>query len=155
MLMKFDSLHADTDCDCLGKGFENTEKLFSRRISKPQMKASDFYSHWERRKRPKLMDCDNICLFKGISINEWNDNTQAKIIKKYVGGLALQDLNDINKIRESVLIFKFKKKSGLLKPSPTKNDPSHYTFYKDDDFNIESIEVIHTIELKDYVKTKI
>jgi hypothetical protein len=153
--MTFDSLHADTDCDCLGEAFEDTGKLFSSRISKPQMRASDFYSHWERRKKPQLMNCDNVCLYKGISINEWNDYTQTKIIEKYVGGLGLQDLDDKNKIRESVLIFRFKDKLGLLKSSPTKNDPSHYTFYKDDDFSIEHIEIISTIELKDYVKTKI
>lgn len=147
--MIFDSLHADTDCDCLGGAFENTEKLFARRISKPTLRTSDFCSHWERRKRPQSMICDNICLFKGISINEWNDKTSSKIIGKYIGGLGLQDLN--NKIRESILVFKFKSKSGLLKSSPTKNDPSHYTFYKNDNFNIENIEVINTIELREYV----
>lgn len=147
--MTFDSLHADTDCDCLEDAFEETEKLFARRISKPILKQSDFYSHWERRKRPQSMICDNICLFKGISINEWNDDTSSKIIEKYIDGLGLQDLD--NKIRESILIFKFNIKSGLLKHSPTKKDPSHYTFYKDDGFSIENIEIINTIELRNYV----
>jgi hypothetical protein len=152
--MTFDSLHADTDCDCLGDTFEDTEKLFARRISKPTLKQSDFYSHWERRKRPHSLTYDNICIFKGISINEWNDETEKSILDKYVNGLGLQDL-DKKPIRESVLIFRFKVKSGVLISSPTKNDLSHYTFFKSDTFNVEHLEVIKTIELKGYVKTKI
>ena len=152
--MTFESLHADTDCDCLGEAFEDIEKLFARRISKPTLKESDFYSPWERRKRPQLLICDNICQFKGISINEWNDDTEKQILSKYVNGLRLQDL-DNKIIRESVLIFKFKVKSGVLISSPTKQDSSHYTFFKSDNFNIEHLEVVKTIELKGYVKTKI
>jgi hypothetical protein len=147
--MTFDSLHADTDCDCLGDTFEETEKLFARRISKPTLKQSDFHSHWERRKRPQSMICDNICVFKGVSVNEWNYETNLKIIEKYIDGLGVQDLD--KKIRESILVFKFKSKTGLLKYSPTKKDPSHYTFFKNDNFNIESIEVINIIELREYV----
>ena len=44
---------------------------------------------------------------------------------------------------------------GSLKYSPSKLDPSHCTFYKSDAFDVQEIEVIDMIELKDYVKIKI
>lgn len=147
--MTFDRLHADTDCDCLGDTFEDVEKLFARRISKPIMRPSDFYSHWDRNKKPQSMTCNDICMFKGVSINEWNSETESNVIEKYLDSLRLKDLN--TKIRDSVLIFKFKGSSGVLKYSPSKKDPSHYTFYKTDSFSVEDIEIIDTIELRNYV----
>jgi hypothetical protein len=152
--MTFDSLHADTDCDCLGGTFEDTEKLFARKISKPNLRIADFSSRWERNKRPPENSCIEICKYKGISVNYWDDLTQQQVIDKYVKSLRLIDL-DNKIIKDSILIFRFKSKMGCMKSSPSKNDPSHYTFYKNDTFDIQEIEVIETIELKGYVKTKI
>jgi hypothetical protein len=152
--MTFDSLHADTDCDCLGDAFENTEKLFARKISKPNLRIADFTSHWERSKRPSEDSCIEICKYKGISVNYWDALTEQQVIDKYVKSLRLIDL-DNKIIKDSILIFRFKSKMGSLKYSPSKLDPSHCTFYKSDTFDIQEIEVIETIELKDYVKTKI
>ena len=152
--MKFDSLHADTDCDCLGDTFEDTEKVFARKISKPNLRVADFSSHWDRNKRSLEDSCVEICKYKGISVNYWDALTQQQVINKYVKSLRLIDL-DSKIIKDSILIFRFKSKMGALKYSPSKLDSSHYTFYKSDTFDIQELEVIDTIELKDYVKTKI
>jgi hypothetical protein len=151
--MTFDSLHADTDCDCLGGAFEDTEKVFARKISKPNLRVADFSSHWERNKKPLEDSCIEICKYKGISVNYWDDLTKQPIIDKYVKSLRLIDL-DSKIVKDSILIFRFKSKMGSLKHSPSKLDPSHCTFYKSDTFDIQEIDVIDTIELKDYVKTK-
>ena len=152
--MTFESLHADTDCDCLGEAFEDIEKLFARKISKPNLRVADFHSHWERNKKPLEDSCVEICKYKGISINHWDASTQQQVIDKYVKSLRLIDL-DNKIIKDSILIFRFKSKMRSLKYSPSKLDSSHYTFYKSDTFDIQEIEVIDTIELKGYVKTKI
>lgn len=152
--MTFDSLHADTDCDCLIEAFEDTEQIFARKISKPNMRVADFYSHWERNRKPAENICTEICKYKGISVNYWDDSTRQQVIDKYVKSLRLINLD--NKIvKDSILIFRFKSKMGSLKYSPSKSDSSHYTFYKSDTFDIQDIEIIDTIELKNYVKTKI
>ncbi|MDZ7899477.1 MAG: hypothetical protein U5N85_15820 [Arcicella sp.] len=152
--MTFDSLHADTDCDCLGEAFEDTEQIFARKISKPNLRIADFYSHWERNKKPSENICTEICKYKGISVNYWDDLTQQQVIDKYVNGLRLIDLST-QIVKDCILIFRFKSKMGSLKYSPTKLDSSHYTFFKSDTFDIQDIEIIDTIELKDYVKPKI
>lgn len=152
--MTFDSLHAGTDCDCLGEAFENTEKIFARKISKPNLRIADFSSHWERNKGHSEHLCTEICKYKGISVNYWDVLTQQQVIDKYAKSLRFIDL-DNKIIKDSILIFRFKSKMGSLKYSPSKLDPSHYTFFKSDTFDIQDIEVINTIELKDYVKIKI
>ena len=148
--MTFDSLHIDTECDCLGETFEDTKQIFARKISKPNLRVADFRSHWERNIKPSKNLCIEICRFKGISINYWNDLTRQQVIDKYVKSLRLIDL-DKKIVKDCILIFRFKSEMGYTKSSPTTNDPSHCTFFKSDTFDIENIEVINTIELRQYV----
>ncbi len=148
--MTFDSLHADTDCDCVNEAFENTNQLFARKISKPSPKNADFKTYWERDKRPIQNKCSEVCQFKGISINFWDKDSENQVIDKYVTSLKTQIQVGKN-IKDCILVFKFKKDVGSLMPSPTKKDPSHFTFFKSDSFDIEGIEEVNIIELKKYV----
>lgn len=148
--MTFEVLHSDTECNCICDALENTNLLFARKISKPSPKSGDFKTHWERNRRPNSESCNDICLHKGISINFWNNNSEEQIINKYVNTLKFQSQENKNQ-RDCILVFRFKKDAGLIKSSPTKNDPSHCTFFKSDSFNIDGIEEVKIIELKKYV----
>ena len=125
--MTFDSLHADTDCDCLGGSFEEENKLFARKIGKPLARFSDFYSHWERNKKPTVLTCDNTCMYKGLSCNEWSEESKEQVLGKYVSLIYSQ--GKTGAISNAILIFKIKHGSGLMKCSPTKKDISHHTFF--------------------------
>jgi hypothetical protein len=148
--MTFDSLHADTDCDCLGGTFEDTDRYFARKISRPVMKTSDFFSHWEREKFPAVLNCKNTCMHKGLSFNEWNDETKEKVIAKYANTVAGQNRKG-KIIKDCVLIFRLKENMGLINFSPTRFDPSHHTFFKSDTFDVDNLELVEIIALENYV----
>ncbi len=149
--MTFDSLHADTDCDCLGEAFEVKNKLFARKIGKPISRISDFYSHWERNKKPNVLDCDNTCMYKGLSCNEWNNESKGQVLAKYVNLINSQEKTGA--LSDAILIFKIKNGGGLMKYSPSKKDISHHTFFKSDNFEMDYLEIIEVINLDEYIKT--
>lgn len=140
--MEFEQLHQDTDCDCLKDAKENYENYFARKINKPEPKDSDFKSHWERGKRAE--GCVQICGFKGISVNEWNENTKNDVIQKFLITFRITP-----KHKDSMLIFKYLEQSGLLFYSPNKNDNSHFDFYKSDTFSLDLIEQTECISLRE------
>ncbi len=148
--MTFDSLHADTDCDCLGETFEDKSRYFARKISRPVMKISDFSSHWERDKFPTVLNCKNTCMHKGLSFNVWNDETREKVIAKYAKTVANQNKKG-RIIKDCVLIFRLKENMGLINFSPTQFDPSHHTFFKSDTFDVNDLELIEIIALENNV----
>ena len=149
--MTFDSLHADTDCDCLGETFEVESRLFARKIGKPLARLSDFYSHWERNKKPMVLNCDNTCMYKGLSCNEWNHESREQVLQKYISLINSQEKTGA--INDAILIFKIKNEGGLMKYSPTKKDISHHTFFKSDTFEMNCIEIVEVINLDEYITT--
>ncbi len=152
--MTFDNLHGDTVCNCLSNAFERTEQLFARKTDKPVNREKDFESIWERKKRSypemlrKLKECTDICGYKGISINEWNNSTKKEVIQKYVTTFGITPSH-----KDRILVFKFKDNAGKVVFTPRKDDASHYDFYKCDKFSIDflEIDVTETINLSDYV----
>jgi hypothetical protein len=149
--MTFDSLHADTDCDCLGETFEVEGKLFARKIGKPLARLSDFYSHWERNKKPTVLNCDNTCMYKGLSCNEWNNESKEQVLEKYINLINSQEKTGA--ISDAILIFKIKHSGGLMKYSPSRKDISHHTFFKSDTFEMDCIEIVEVINLDEYITT--
>jgi hypothetical protein len=149
--MTFENLHADTDCDCLEETFEVENKLFARKIGKPVARLSDFYSHWERSKKPAVLNCDNTCMYKGLSCNEWSNESRGQVLEKYVNLINSQ--GKIGAINDAILIFRVKNGGGLMKYSPSKKDISHHTFFKSDIFGMNYIEIVEVINLDEYITT--
>lgn len=140
--MTFKQILQDTDCDCLANSEEKTETIFARKINKPQATDNDFKSHWERGKRAD--ECDKICGFKGVSINEWNENTEKDVIQKFLTTFRITP-----KHKDSILIFNFLSDAGQVIYTPNEKDKSHHDFYKSDDFSLQFINAIQCISLKD------
>ncbi|MEY4538579.1 MAG: hypothetical protein RLZZ306_336 [Bacteroidota bacterium] len=149
--MTFDSLHADTDCDCLESTFEVESKLFARKIGKPLARFSDFYSHWERNKKPAILTCNNTCMYKGLSCNEWSEESKEQVLEKYIRLINSQEKTGA--ISDAILIFKIKNDGGSMKYSPSKKDISHHTFFKSDTFEMNCIEIVEVINLDEYIAT--
>jgi hypothetical protein len=143
--MNFNTLLQDTDCDCLENAIENNVHYFARKINKPQPLDKDFKSHWEREKRAE--ECEQICGYKGISINEWNDDTKQAIINKFLTTFSISP-----KHKDSIFVFKCLPDAGLTKYTPNDKDTSHYDFYKSDEFSLSLLETHTILSLKDFLE---
>ena len=143
--MTFDKLLHDTECDCLERAIEDGKNLFARKINKPNPLDKDFYSHWERGKRAD--ECKNICEYKGISVNKWNENDKRAIIKKVLTTFSISP-----KHKDSIFVFRMIQGAGLIEHTPTKNDATHHDFYKSDEFSLEMLETGIILPLKDFIE---
>jgi len=140
--MTFEKLHSDTSCDCVEDLNEDTEAIFSRRISGKQLKEKDFRSYWERGKRPESEKCSGICDFKGVSINILSSFNENEVFEIY------KESRKINpNISKYITKFKLKSNAGIPKPDPIENNPFHYNFFKCDEFSIEKIDNLNILEI--------
>jgi hypothetical protein len=132
--MTFHNLLADTDCNCLEDALQDNITVFVRKINKPIVLDKDFKTHWERGKRAEM--CKEICGFKGISINQWSEESQSAVIQKFLTTFRIAP-----KHKDSILVFRFVGESGLVKYTPNEADSTHYDFYKSDNFDLQTIDI--------------
>lgn len=148
--MKFNKLHENTDCNCIENAVINDSTLFARKINKPLPLEKDFLSKWEKAELnghlPDFPNCKDLCGFKGISINAWTNESQQQIIDKYLTTFKISP-----KHKDSIFIFKLKKEAGLVEFTPNRNDRFHFDLFKTDDFELELLDTIDVIYLKDYI----
>ena len=143
--MDFKNLLQDTNCNCLENAMQDNFRLFARKINKPNVMDKDFRSHWERELRAN--DCEKICGLKGLSINEWNENTEKAVIKKFLTTFGISP-----KHKDSIFVFRFLPEAGLTKYTPTDEDITHYDFYKSDRFTLDMLETYRILQLKDFIE---
>ena len=136
--MTFNQLHTDTNCNCLDNNNlkQDSQGVYCRRIKEKQIQLSDFQSWWEQGKRPpqsKLKDCQEVCKYKGVSINYLANLEPPQVI-----------INPKHNRLETqyFCILQFKKNAGLLHSTPSKNAPQHHTFYKSDTFSLNTITIL-------------
>lgn len=132
--MKFDKLQIDTDCDCLKGAKEDTNNFYIRKISNNKITPIDFHSKWENGIFGESKNCNDICNYKGVSLDKYSDQNFETIKKKYIRNFK------INPGRAKYLVkFKLKKNSGMIKQTRTKYDLTHVNLFKSDKFSIDSI----------------
>ena len=144
--MDFKNLLRDTDCNCLDNAMQDNFRFFARKINKPNVTDKDFKSHWEREKRGD--DCETICGLKGLSINEWDENSEKAVIKKFLTTFGISP-----KHKDSIFVFRFLPEAGLIKYTPKDKDSTHYDFYKSDAFTLDMLENHSILPLKDFIET--
>ena len=148
--MTFNHLSADINCSCLldsvQKISSNAEDVFCRKMRQNNPGPRDFESNWEKNRREingepidVQHDCSGILSLKAVSINAFNDQTKIHVLEKYRITFKISP-----KFNSSARFcsFKFKHNAGKVCHTPMKNDPSHYDFYKCDEFNMERLEII-------------
>ena len=150
--MTFDNLHENTECNCTSKSQENLTDFFARKVgkAKTELKERDFKTHHERGIMASVLDdCSEVCGKRGLSIDIWNEQTKESILQRFMTTFAISP-----KLKNHLSIIKFKKGAGVvkhtpvLKPIPNKH---HHDFYKSDNFNLDLIELIELIPLKQNV----
>ncbi len=137
--MKFDILHSDTNCNCIEGTHSDFKSRFARRIMGKTIVEKDIATHWEKGIGRGKTDCREICEHKALSINLFSPEYESLIIKKYNDTFRFNP-----KIGNYLVKFKIKFGAGVVKPKPTKNDISHYNFFKSDDFELSNLEIIET-----------
>ncbi len=140
--MTFEKINLDTDCKCLTKAVVDTENTYVRKLRKLNiLNEKDFLTHWEREIRPETEDCETICSYKGVSINQFKPEYENQIIEKY------KTTFNINPKKGAYLLkFRLTDEAGNVKYAPEDNDESHYNFFKSDDFTYDKIQVIETVK---------
>ncbi|RXK82738.1 hypothetical protein EST62_10200 [Chlorobaculum sp. 24CR] len=139
--MKFKNINSDTDCDCTSKAEIDSSNEYVRKLRKDKVEDKDFQTHWERGIRAENEDCDIICSYKAVSINQIKPEYENLILEKY------KTTFNFNKKKGSYYLkFRFNKDAGKVIYSPEEDDKSHYNFYKADDFNLGKIVVMETVK---------
>lgn len=133
--MVFTSVTSDTNCTCLDGAKENYKDFFARKIDKKDVREKDFMSYWESKKFPDNMDdCNEVCGRKGISVDLWNDESNAEVMSKYIKtfGIAPQ-------LKRFIMVFKMNQDAGIVKHTPHQKsgfDKYHYDIFKCDAFDM-------------------
>jgi hypothetical protein len=128
--MNFNSLLKDTNCACLLDTIQDNDHFFARKINKPMAMDKDFTSHWERGKRASA--CKEVCGYKGLSINLWDENNKDAIIEKFLTTFSITP-----KHKDCIFVMRFLPQAGVIKQTPSKNDMTHCDFYKSDEFSLD------------------
>lgn len=139
--MKFDKIKLNSKCNCLTNTTIDTTSEFMRKLKKQQVDEKDFLTHWERGIRPNAEDCQEICTYKGLSINKFLPENENQILQKYKTTFSINP-----KKGSYCLKFKLNKNTGKVKYTPSQDDKSHYSLYKSDNFNIKEIIILETIK---------
>ncbi len=150
--MTFNQLHENTDCDCLLETRENTENLFARKVgkAKTELKSRDFKTHYERGITVTSPDdCLEVCGKRGLSIDIWNEATKVAVLQRFMTTFAISP-----KLKNHLSIIKFKEGAGFVKHTPVIEpipNENHYDFYKSDEFDLDLVELVELIPLKQNV----
>ncbi len=139
--MTFENIHSDTKCDCLSKTEVDTSNQYVRKLRKGIVENKDFLTHWEREIMPEKEDCETICSYKGVSINQLKPEYENQILEKYKTTFSINPKKGAHYLK-----FKLNEDTGKVKFSPEEDDKSHYNLFKADDFNLDKIVVIETVK---------
>jgi len=144
--MDFNNINMDIDFNCIeGNVTENLTDTFTRKIKSSTISSDDFKSYWEKDRRPKEKDHDSIRKFKGVSVNKINEFTnESYIANVYKITFALRPKSKINYCK-----FKLLPNAGKIWETPRVDIPdlSHCTFFKSDQFTLDSLEVLEVKQI--------
>lgn len=136
-----------SNCNCLENTFTDLKTVYVRGFRKSELDLKEFATHWERTQTVHK-DCTHFCKLVGISISKCaDDKSRIKILEYWT-----QVYRNSPGWIKHLCFFKFKENAGLIKDSPSKDDGVvyHHTFYKDEKFIIDQIEVETIEDLKKY-----
>lgn len=136
---------ADTSCQCLQGAFIDLESMFAIKTMKDFLRDVDFTTYFEKGRLPSSENCDDICSVKGQSITMVN--SEEDLIATVNVYKELFPFSP--KYKSHYTLVRLKEDSGLIKLTPTENNPLHHDFYKSDEFTLEKINFISSTPLSD------
>lgn len=140
--MEFKELLDNHECDCLQNTNEDNDNLYAIKTMKNVLRIQDFYSYWDKGRKPKNDDCKEICSLKGVSVSIFTDDTKDSVIEVYKELFPLAP-----KYKPYLSIIKFYKSSGVVKHTPIDQNEHHFDFYKSDKFDHTKVNLISVNEL--------
>lgn len=143
--MEFKNLHADIDFSCINKGVtENTNDVFTRKMKSSALKDEDFLSYWDLGRRPPVLEKREICRYKGVSINKYEND--ADIRRLYNRLFSDASKFKRKKIRPKYYCkLRFKKGAGMVWLNGNIK-PYHFTFFKSDAFSLSLVGEVQVEE---------
>jgi hypothetical protein len=139
--MTFENLHNDTHCKCIDGAVDDMTNEYIRKLKKETIQNSDFLTHWERGIRPPVSDCENICSYKGVSINQFKQEFEELIVSKYRNTFTINPKKGAHYLK-----FKLKEDAGKVKFAPEDDDQCHFNLFKADTFTLSSLVIIDIIK---------
>lgn len=141
--MEFKNLHLDIECDCIDGCNVDTNTTFALRTLGQTLSEDDFISYWDLGRRPqKSNSCHSKCALKAQSMSIMNDESKDDVTNIYKEIFPL-----VPAYIQYLTIIKFKEDCGMTKPSPSYRNKHHYSFYKCDEFKLENVELISSVNL--------
>jgi len=140
LTMEFKKLHSGTTCKCIdGECKINTDEFFYRRFFGENATKEDFES-WEemgKKHRVPAPNCDEVCSFRSLSITKHVD--EVNIEEFYKTTIKLKPNTEYE--TPFYCKMKFTDKCGKLKPSKSKKDANHHSFFKSDEFDFTKLSL--------------
>jgi CRISPR/Cas system CSM-associated protein Csm4 (group 5 of RAMP superfamily) len=133
--MTFKQITSDTSCDCLKEAFEDNTSIYSRLLKRDTVTDKDFLSKWEKNNRPE--GCELTCLMKGVSINKIDSDEVKEKVKDIYRRFKLSP-----KYKTGVLLFRLAPGAGVIRHTPSPDNPYHHTLYKSDEFSLDMLTPI-------------
>ncbi len=139
--MTFENLHHDTECNCTDNAEKDTANEYIRKLKKDVVQDSDFHTHWERGIKSEAKECDDVCSYKAVSINQSKGDSERLIVNKYLNTFSINPKKGAHYVK-----FKLKDNTGKVKFAPEVDDQSHYNLFKSDTFTLDSIITISIVK---------
>ena len=141
--MEFKNINKEHNCDCISNSFQDNESTYALKTMKDFLRLQDFYSYWDKGKRPvNIDDCEEVCSLKGVSVSIFDENTKEDVVSIYKELFPLAP-----KYKPYIGIVKFYESSGVVKHTPNDGNTHHYDFYKSDTFDFTKVDVIQINDL--------
>lgn len=140
--MYFNNINDGNNCNCCKDAKEDKNNYFAIKTNKNTLRPQDFFSYWEKGKRPEIDGCKEVCSLKGVSISIFSDETEQEVTNIYKSLFQLAP-----GYKPHLTVIKFYESSGLVKHTPSRMNKHHYDFYKCDSFNYSKVDLIKVKEL--------
>lgn len=146
--MSYKSILEGHSCKCLANANENYTDLFARKVGDTKdFKLRDFKTHHERGKPVTSNLCEDICGFRGLSIELWNDESKEYIIEKFVLTVSISPMI---KPKNQIGVFRLTDGTGKVEHTPNQKHGTeiyHHDLYKSDNFAVEKLEIIELVPI--------
>lgn len=130
--MTFQAVSRGISCDCLHGAKKDTTSFFYRKLKRKSISSFDFLTHEEKEIFPSSDDCETVCSFRSVSVNQHFSGKEDVVFSKYRISFHL------NPSRPGYCLkFSLKDGAGLVKPTPDSPD-FHCDFFKSDQFEISN-----------------
>jgi hypothetical protein len=142
MEMTFHKIFKDDSCNCLKDAFVDDHSSYCKKCNYNYLRECDFRSKWEKQTLVP-QNCKEICLSKGVSIHQFNDENRAEIRR-----ICSELFPLAPGYRPYIIVIRFYESSGMVKFTPNNKNIYHCTFFKSDEFDFHKVEKIESIEIK-------